>query len=448
MPTRPGRRRLTLASLLGLVALAALAMAGLRALRPPKVAPPADSALYENATASRNLRVRVGANLLSLAGVARNAEDGTLRFEDGRGKASAAPGSTAPFAWLTDVAPWADAAEVRIAADPARLEVIEHRVFDGASRRSLGRSGYATSAAAGPSVVRLQSLNDFLPDTVDVWFRAASHPPGETIVRLGREDGASSGFAKGTLSVREVRPGAASYTMTARPGSGRLVPRWASERPDADHAVTAVFDWEGDWVDGRYQVVAVAKDGRKAFPGQPHYLDFRGTAATQVVMFGVAPDALSHFEWRPFGGRHTFYFQGVKLPGSRPRSFAPPPACRVAVNGAEGDWSLSGFGPSRVRVRTRRGNAHLASSTYGRVLADDPQDAEGFSTVLLDSGLLTGPDWDVALFGRDGTSLGRIPGGHMTSGASGAAGELQKDWCVGVPLDRIGSVEVRPTRGH
>jgi len=465
------RSTASLSVLLIAVALAAVVFAAVRRLVPVpgRSSGPAltgDMVLYESARPSQDLAVRVGPNRFKVAAVARNDRDGVFRFEDGRGKPLKAPFLvTGPP--LTRQSGWLDEADVYLNADPTRLDVIELRVFDHATRTLLtGWDGtganYVPSAATRtlltgwdgtganyvPSAlsVRLLSFGRQIPDSVDVWFRAASHPAGNPITRLKGVAGSSVPLPGGSLSVREIRAGASSYSVRYSPGTGRLEYVWAASNASADHACSVVFDWQGNWGGGEYQVCAVGRDGRKLYPDVPHVLDFRATASPWIIAFKIAPADLSHFELRPYGGRHTFYFDGVKLPKMRKRGLWRIPTASLAVDGREVARDCTEFDPVRVSVRLRRGECCRGVSSDGiHTLLKPVERLDTTTTVFLEVEGIAGPGWDLAYFDRDGKPLDVASGGRFTSAKSGRHNGLCGFATFNIPLDRIGRVEVSPT---
>ena len=89
-PRRIGR---SLSAMLLAVALVAILFAAFRSyvtiLGQPRALPTfGDRMAYENARIADDLSIRVGPNTFSVVSVVRNDRDGSLHWEDGRGKAS------------------------------------------------------------------------------------------------------------------------------------------------------------------------------------------------------------------------------------------------------------------------------------------------------------------------------------------------------------------------
>lgn len=75
-------------------------------------------------------------------------------------------------------------------------------------------------------------------------------------------------------------------------------------------------------------------------------------------------DTIDHFELRPFGGRHRFFFDGLEVPPSAGRKFDPPPTAIIQTDGAEREGFLPQFDPLRVRYRVEKGSNVHGSAVY------------------------------------------------------------------------------------
>ena len=347
---------------------------------------------------------------------------------------------------LTAQGGWLDVANVYLNPDPSRFDVIEVRVFDHQTRRLLThKDGLGVSYnPSTPSFVQIRGLGQRLPNSVDVWFRASSHARGEPVVRLNGKAGSTARFARGSLSVREVHAGASSYSVKTDPLAEPTVYEWHTGPNDIDNAITVVFDRAGDPADGRYQICAVGHDGRKVFPDAPHFLNFRSRAATEAIVFRIGDTDLSHFELRPFGGRHTFYFDDVKLPRGGGRPFHDAPSVRLAVDGREVERTLSEYEPIRVTLRLRRGECCEGISSQGFSVPAGPiQRLDSAFTALLEVDGLAGDVWELTYLDREGkrVKFPAMKGLKANDGGGHSAASVFQ-----VPLETIGTVEVRAGR--
>ena len=185
---------------------------------------------------------------LSVQAVARNDRDGSLSFEDGRGRAISGAGLKLEDA-ITRQSSWLDLADIVLGPDTPRFDVIELRVFDHPTRRLLTNlAGKVVGFdMVSPSVVQLRGLGTPLPGSVDVWFRACVHANGETPVRLDAAVGSSAPLAGGRLSIQEIRPGKLSFTRLDGPGVEHPRFAWHPSGSRPDRSCTAVFHWAGKW---------------------------------------------------------------------------------------------------------------------------------------------------------------------------------------------------------
>ncbi|WP_422928299.1 hypothetical protein [Singulisphaera sp. PoT] len=444
-------RRLTMATMMLIVAVFGILLSGLRGFLDksgaslPSIG---DSKLYEKARMSRNMALWLGSDTLSVAGVVRNSPDGSLKFEDGRGlplkspKFKADPNMKAKASWL-------DMAEVALSLPSSEMEVIELRVFDHASRKlltNLGgrRYGYRMSS---PLTVQLLGMGDALPPSVDVWFRASHHEQGERVVRLKPEAGASARFAEGTVSITEVHQGAANYTRVDVPGEKSPQFRWRQSELDPTRSCSIVVHWEGNWIDGQYEIFAVGTRGERVFAELPHFVDFKAANSTEVIAFNLGVSRIDHFELRPFGGRHTFFFDNVWLPSVKPRLFGPPPSVSIAVDGKDVETEFPELDPIRVILRTRRGDVFGPVTSGGVVFKPiQPEEAASKLSVSLEvQGVSARQAWNIAYTDRDGKPFksGSLSSGvSLLSGITGG-GQIGK-WIYGVPLERLGKVTISP----
>jgi hypothetical protein len=310
------RRRLTRAAALGVAVLLVgitVPLAMIRAQEKDATLPSG----YEKAPLSGpDLSIKIGPNRFAVEAVARNEQDGSLLYEDGKGKVVRAQDHRPP----TDALAQALGKDVVLVQMPSGInfDVIESRVFDHETRELLWDGGPASVVAdrVGDSWMRLTRSGGRMPDSIDLWFRADSYPEKDQPLILKGAVGEKLAIGPSTITVREIRDGAVSvgkwdYSDLTKPPKLQ----WLEDNIyRKGEACTVVFDETGQWPHGRYQVCAVDKRGRKHFD-DPHFMDFARNGPTQVIFYHSLPiSQLDHFEWRPFGGRHVFCLDGIRLP--------------------------------------------------------------------------------------------------------------------------------------
>lgn len=402
---------------------------------PPKIG---DFALYESAPPSDDLRIRVGPNVFEVASVVRNDRDGSLRFEDGRGSPSPAR-QTPETTGLVKAASWLDAANITLAGDPSRLQVIELRVFDHARRTLLG-SGFGSNTgfvAVAPGAYQIRSMGAPLPDRVDVWFRASSHPKGEPIHRLSPSAGSKISLVEGTLRVVEIHAGRPGWSV--QPISRPKID-WHPADAVRTNQCSVAFEWAGSRAGGRYQVAAVARDGRTWTSDLPHYLGARD--GVEVLEFDLEPGEIDNFEVRPYGGRHTFYFEGVTLPPATPKSFGQPPSVTLKVGGRPGYHHLTAFDPVQVRVGVIQGDLITGIESGGFDIAVRPRPGSriAFDATYEVEGL-SSRGWDLHFLGSDGKRLRSYAtrSGSVNTNHLGYRG-------IDVPLEQVDAIRFESQR--
>ncbi|MBW3600244.1 MAG: hypothetical protein KY475_23615 [Planctomycetes bacterium] len=342
MPER--RFQFSLATMLVVMACCAVILVIRKALI---YEPPTDKfPLYEQAPGTRSAWAVVGPNRVGIRLVARNDRDGSVRIEDGRGGAvvNHAPANQQE---LIDAASWLDVVQFELEPTPDRIDIIEARIFDHETRRLVTEIDPAFGwRVLAPDVIQVYGLSKQLPKKLDAWFRLYSYEPGVPVAMLGTSPTSSCSLPGGTITLQDIRAGFWNY------GARRLQASGSSDQ----EGVSLVLLWNGEWQGVNYQITAVSASGEKAHTSVPHYLDFEQQGRDQPIYFDMPLSEVDHFELRPFGGRHRFFFEAVTLPKVSETPFSKPPTAQVTVAGREIESEIQDFAPLAMRVTTHRGN--------------------------------------------------------------------------------------------
>ena len=323
-----------------------------------------DTGAYEKAQKSKGMKIKVGPNTFVVRHVFRLDRDGMQFHNDGMGAAQ----RFAEISWIgpeplpyKDQAPWLDMAAVYFGIDPEtpnsqlKYDIIEMRVFDHATKKIISPDGGRPAVGwkmRDNGIVELYSAGALLPESVDLWFRANSFANANDRVLLRPKSGTSFDFAEGKLTIREVRDG--EWSCTSREGKIE----W-NKVLGARPGCTIVLDWSGNWTEGQYQICAADNFWNRSFPDVPHYLDFKHSKnATEIIQIPMSLDKVTWFELRPFGGRHTFYFDGIQLPKIGNAPLAAPPTVTFDVNGKEIDHQVKAIGPVSIDLMASKGTRH------------------------------------------------------------------------------------------
>jgi beta-lactamase regulating signal transducer with metallopeptidase domain/Leucine-rich repeat (LRR) protein len=401
--------------------------------------------LYEKATPSRDLKVRVGGETFAVDKVLRCGRDGEYGMEDGRG-------NVPEGAWslilrdYRDQASWLDPARVYISPRCERYHVIELRVFDHATREMLTfGDGIAVGYDMLGSVVRLRSVGGMLPDSVDIWLELVMRPEDGQVWRLDAEPGSQAALGSEVVVLRELREGAGSASMrAAAPGEPAEI-EWHGFT-DKGTRSTAVFDLRGPAAaEGRkYQVRAFVGGAPPVIPDYPLFL-WRGAGATTVIVLDVPAARLEHFELWPFRGREQLYFDGVRLPRVGGEPLQPPPRATVDVGGREGVFESLLQDLLPVQVTTLKGCAvggvsARASGVHVTPVEAPVADTESAATVVCEvEGLMAERLW-VELLDSAGRSVST--GGWREEGTARTHCRTLTYTMVGAPLSEIARVRI------
>ncbi len=331
---------------------------------------------YEKAPAARNLKIKVGPNTFAISTVVRNNGDGTLTTEDGVGHPVPVPKSGIDPT-ITRCASWMDEAQVFLSPGPAFYDVLELRLFNSETGQSVDNA--AISYCTNGSV--LLRGTTALPDKVDIWFRAHSYAAKDPVYRLPCQVDASVQMGAGTLRVLDLHPHVyQSYSVGA---NGHIQPLGPPSQPGSRRSLYSIIG-EGLQDFGQGQICVVTKQGVKVFPDTPHFFNGR---YNPVISFDcpVELSEISHFEIRPFGGRHVFYFPGVRLPVRHGSNLSATPPITTAVRGKEVDLVNDVLVP--IRIRVLKGRAATGTSAGPRQctisLAEDRgTNADKYSTLI------------------------------------------------------------------
>jgi hypothetical protein len=277
--------------------------------------PAALPAAYEKARSSKGrMSILVGPNRVQVVAVARRGPQGAVLAGNGLGRPVKAKDLNHGFASHTE---YRDLVNIRFEPEGRRFDILETRVFDHATRELMPSGDVSATLLADGSILQLRRAEERLPEVIDLWLQLHSHGRTSEPQALPRDVGAHLTVRSASIRVRELRPGVAAHTMRSAAGHvGEIA--WDEESVTrTNEACTAVFDLEGTWEAGRYQVCAVDQAGAKHWPDVPRYVEFREGGRTRVIQFPLPLGAVRHFEWRPFGGRHRIYFDGLQLPKLR-----------------------------------------------------------------------------------------------------------------------------------
>ena len=297
---------------LALLAMIAVPVAMLRSSDVESDPPPG----YEQGVVKSrpDLSVNVGQLKTQLGFIARREADGATRVENGLG----AP-LQVPLTWPQQ-AP-AAGSELQVSLGGGGYDIVEIRVFDHATRKLLHDSAWEKAPVKNSeftakqwgrrSSLLLTTKKDW-PKQLDLWLRIVEHAEGLNVKDRWVMRAASPLTRDGsTITMAEAHPGTRNYKL--HHPTGRI--EWLPGVPDdAESKCTVVFKNSGNPLRRRLYVVAVDKNGNQHVPDDPHFIDFEQQGATHIQYFDLPFEAIEHFEWRPFGERHKFYFAGVRVP--------------------------------------------------------------------------------------------------------------------------------------
>jgi hypothetical protein len=372
--------------------------------------------LYEKAEGTRGNSITVGPTEVTLGVVARNDRDGTIRFENGRGRPPAKK-ATANRNTLVATAPWLDLVEISLRPTPDRIDVIEARVFDHKTRELTS----VQWRMAAPDVLQIYRIGGKLPETLDVWFRAQSYPADDAVATLATTLNSKCSLPGGTATLADMQDGFWGYT------SGQGLVKLGHSQP----GTTLLISWDGKWGDTDYQISAVSKTGQRSHTDTFHFLRL-WDKETRHVFFDMPLEEVDRFEFRPFGGRHVFFFEGVTLPKTSNQPFAKPSTVKVPIGGRETKATLTEFSPLEFRLQTQTEN-QIETAT-----ASDGLEA-GFTLTYQCTGRLK-PKF--RFFDRNSVELTQNPGPSMSQTGGSSQVRTQGSAFYNLPLEQVDSIEV------
>lgn len=368
-----GRRRLTIRSLLVVTGTCAVLLGIWKAL----IVEPATHQIlaYEKAPSTTGLSAIIGPNQIRVQSIARNTREGRVELASGEGLSPAGPIPGRDL--LVSSGPWLDVCQFEIQPGPDRVEIIEARIFDHATRTLLTSLDPAFGwRVLERNLLQVYGLGKEIPPVLDVWLRVHSYVAADSALRLPCRAGATAAMAGGTLTVREIQKGFAGWNS-----SGGFLPV-----EDEDFADTAmVLEWNGEPPNKNYQVAALTRHGEKHFHDRFLSLGRLGERRS-ILVFDFPLEDLDSIEVRPHGGQHRFFYEAVRIPPATAQAFGPPPTARVLVDRAEADVVLAEWAPLHVRMSLLRGEqANGSRAADGRVqitFRTQPQNVDSMLTLI------------------------------------------------------------------
>lgn len=316
--------------------------------------------LYENAISNEEMRIKIGPNQIIIRSVVRNDRNGAIHYEDAAGRPYQKPLFPVNYEFVKQ-AKWLDLVNIYLNLEYTLYDIIELRVFDSETKQFLGEmpDRYWGYGANTPSVIQLYSCMNLFPSKIDLWLRVNSYNSNDPVYQLATDTGSSVRIQEGDLLLEQLLSGTRSYTL-----QGNRI-RWEPQVVNSNTTCTAVFSFQGNWTEGKYQLAAVDRTYQKYFPSQPHFVDFNTMGRTQIIQFNVPMGDLSHFEIRPFGGRHRFYFEGIQLPRNDLLPLQLPPVIPIPIFGQETAYTSTELSPILVQVKALKGSRLIGVSSDG-----------------------------------------------------------------------------------
>lgn len=381
---------------------------------------------YEKAPYTSRLQKEIGPNTIRIRSIARNRYDGKIHLIRQSGLSQEIPNPQQ----LKGCAKWLDVVQFEITPGPDLAEILEVRVFDHETRDML-RDGYGWQVVE-PNLVQVYGFGNEVPEKLDLWFRLNSHQDN-VVYKLPPTKGASVKLPERTLSVSDVTDGYVGWSAQA----GFSPPQAGS----MDSAVQIdLHSGKSRWVD--YQVTTVSKSGEKEF--ESYSLWPQGVHAGKRIVSSHFPLAkIDHYEVRPFGGRHRFFFDGIEVPPPAGRKFDPPPVAIIKTNQGECEGVLPEFDPLLMHFQVEKGSNISGSSARDSsawILRNGPQVGidEQFSVILRLRGT---KDLPLGIRLQDTEGAWSKPGSSSTFSANSGNYKVSAD-LYRVPLDDVQAIEV------
>jgi len=395
--------------------------------------------LYERAPSTRRLSIRIGPNTIRIKRIVRNRRDGSLSVETGHG-AMLTEGKVANKQPIIQAAPWLDVVQIELEPGPELLDILEVRIFDHKTRTILGdiHPNFGWQVLR-PNLLQLYGIGKELPNKLDIWLRLQSYDAKDQVTRLEPTIGASCALPGGVLTLKDIRRGYSQIDLL----QGCFVGKKYDELEDL---ASAILSWQGTQRGVSYQVEAVLDSGEKHRPTlQLLHPDSRKFEA--VIFHGLTTnEKIDHFELRPFGGRHRFFFEGVQLPRSNGKAFVKPPVALLKIEGKEIVTEIPEFAPLTAKLSTHRGDWALGTDGRGRYVMQKPGGVtaveEEFTLVYHMRGLGDVP-WQFrfrdSITGKLNSESEASP--HMTARSSGLTSRAGHK-SFRTPLKQIEAIEV------
>ncbi|WP_147274262.1 hypothetical protein [Bremerella cremea] len=306
---------------------------------------------YQKAPYTSGRQMKVGPNTIAIRSVARNRYDGKIHILTGDGLSQQVPG----VPQLKDCAKWLDVVQLEITPGPDLAELIQVRIFDHQTRSLLSELDPAYGwRVVEPNLIQIYGLGKEIPPKLDVWLRLNSHAD-DTVYSLAPVVGANVKIPGGTITVEEVQDRFAGWSS----GKG-----FYPSQPDSGPDSAVILNWKGNWLEEtRYQFVTVSNVGEREYRDRFMRLNWDSNSVGPIRSpFPLGE--IDHFELRPFGGRHRFFFDGLEVPPATGRKFDPPPTAIIPVDGTQQQGFLTQFEPLRVRYRVEKGTNVHGSGVY------------------------------------------------------------------------------------
>ncbi len=386
---------------------------------------------YEKAPYTSSRKIKIGPNTIAIRSIARNRYNGKIHMVSGGGLSQQIPNAQQ----LKDCAKWLDVVQLELSPGPELAEIIEVRIFDHETRDLLSASSYGWQVVE-PNLLQVYGLGNEVPAKLDVWLRLHSHVDAK-VYKLAPTPGASVKIPGGTISIAEVKDRYAGWSSAQG-----FFPSQSNSGVDS----AVLLDWQGNWPEQtKYQITTVSDVGEREYQGQFMMLNWNSNSmGPRTSHFPL--DAIDHFELRPFGGRHRFFFDGLEVPPSTGRKFDPPPTAIIKTDGDECQGFLPQFDPLRLRYRVERGNnisGGAAHQTLAWIIQTGPrQNVDTEFTLLFRLQGLAALQLDVRLqdanTGQWGGKNAQSTGNYYSSGSNHKASAQ----VFRTPLKDVKAIEV------
>jgi beta-lactamase regulating signal transducer with metallopeptidase domain len=386
--------------------------------------------LYENAKGSKNHKIKVGPTKFEAHTVVRWHRDGNPVIMNPTGDALVNVPFKVPD--FSDETKWMDIAQVYLSPEQTAYDVIELRVFNHDTRKSLTSEGYlgeetGVGYSIENSVVTIYSVGKLLPDSLDIWMRVLHRGAKHYYILESRKQAAVD-IDRNTLRILDIAKGQYDWENGKRT-------KHHAQYDDIVTTVTVKFDKPGN---KQYQICAIAKDGRRVVPDFPHFL--RPSNGWTKLEFAVPMDEIKTFEITPFKGRDRFFFDDVKLP-PRNGHLDPMRSVRVNINGQPGKYkdNTNPLFDSSLHVLPNTVITGIEAGVLGTAYTRKDSDDASTSIVFQTTGLST-KTMSFAAYDKDGNLLD--PDQFKRHGSSYTANSACGYTKSKIPVEQIHTVDV------